>query len=238
MHIFYTPQISADETHFTLSEEESKHCVRVLRLSIGSNVQLVDGRGGVFEAQVVDDHPKRTHLRIDSFTATKKIRDYHLHLMVAPTKNIERFEWFLEKSTEIGIDAITPILCDHSERKEIKWDRLNKIIVAAMKQSQQYYLPQLNEILAFDEVVIANYSAKKFIAHCEDGQKQFLSECLNQKEDLIILIGPEGDFSSQEIEQATSASFTPISLGSTRLRTETAATVAVLEASLINRYNS
>lgn len=235
MHIFYTPLISADETDFTLSEEESKHCVRVLRLAIGSNVRLIDGKGGVFEAQVIDDHPKRTRLRIDSFTISEKIRDYHLHLMVAPTKNIERFEWFLEKATEIGVDEITPIVCDHSERKEVKWDRLNKIIIAAMKQSQQYYLPQLNDIIGFNEIISKNTSSKKFIAHCEDGKKQFLSECLNPKEDVIILIGPEGDFSSQEIKQAIAASFVPISLGNTRLRTETAATVAVLETSLINR---
>jgi len=158
--------------------------------------------------------------------------------VVAPTKNIERFEWFLEKATEIGVDEITPIICEHSERKAVKLERLTKIVISAMKQSQQYYLPKVNEAIKVTDFLAKDINSKKFVAHCVDEEKQFLKASLSPQEDSIVLIGPEGDFSQTEIEQAISRQFIPISLGDTRLRTETAAVVACVEINLINRYGS
>lgn len=235
MHIFYTPDINRDVSLYTLSEEESKHCIRVLRLATGHQIRLMDGSGGIFDCEISDAHPKRTQVRVLSFVQEASNREYRLHLAVAPTKNIERFEWFLEKATEVGVDEITPIICEHSERKDIKLDRLNKIIIAAMKQSQQSFLPKLNQAIRLSDFFKKDLQAKRFIAHCVDDQKQFLKTCLQTNDDSLILIGPEGDFSHSEIAEALASEFTPISLGSTRLRTETAAVVACVEVSLINR---
>jgi len=238
MHIFYTPDINSSDAYYTLSEEESKHCSRVLRLVIGAGIVLVDGRGGIYNAEIFDVHSKRTQVKITLFTQSPKNRNYHLHMVVAPTKNIERFEWFLEKATEIGVDEITPIICEHSERKAVKLERLTKIVISAMKQSQQYYLPKVNEAIKVTDFLAKDINSKKFVAHCVDEEKQFLKASLSPQEDSIVLIGPEGDFSQTEIEQAISRQFIPISLGDTRLRTETAAVVACVEINLINRYGS
>jgi len=235
VHIFYTPDIENHAQQYVLSEEESKHSIRVLRLLVGAEITLIDGRGGAYIAEIEDPHPKRTQVKIRSFTQRPTNRPYNLHMAVAPTKSIERYEWFLEKATEIGVDEITPIICEHSERKDIKAARLNKIVIAAMKQSQQYFIPKLNEPIKFQEFLDQKRGEKKFIAHCAENEKQFLSSCLSVQENSIILIGPEGDFSTSEISQAISTGFIPISLGDTRLRTETAAIVACIEVNLINR---
>lgn len=235
MHIFYTPAIESDDVHYDLSEEESKHCVRVLRLAIGTSIRLIDGKGGVFECKIADPHPKRTRVNVVSYTQKPHNRNYKLHIAIAPTKSTERFEWFLEKATEIGIDEITPIICEHSERKDVKIERLNKIIIAAMKQSQQYFLPTLNDPIKLSDFLKQNYGTSRFIAHCVENEKQELKSSLFASEDSTILIGPEGDFSPDEIALSISSGYVPITLGNTRLRTETAGVVTCVEVSLINR---
>ncbi|HUH17705.1 16S rRNA (uracil(1498)-N(3))-methyltransferase [Albibacterium sp.] len=236
MHIFYTPDIENQSLHYDLSEEESKHCTRVLRLKTGAKITLIDGRGGVFSGVIADSsNKKRTRVNILSFVEDSRGRNYNLHLVVAPTKSLDRYEWFLEKATEIGIDEITPIICEHSERTAMKLDRLNKIVIAAMKQSQQSFLPIVNEPIKLKDFFQLKVQGKKFIAHCVDHEKMQLKDTLKKNEDAVILIGPEGDFSDTEIEKALSSGYIPITLGNTRLRTETAALVACMETSLLNR---
>lgn len=235
MHIFYTPHLRGEHTSYSLSEEESKHCIKVLRLTKGAEVVLVDGCGGWFNAEVVEPHPNKTVLKILSLTPSFGRRNHRLHLAVAPTKNIERFEWFLEKATEIGIDEITPILCEHSERKVVKIERLNKRITAAMKQSLKAYHPRLNPILSMDSFIKQSHQGQRFIAHCMEGDKYLLSEVLTPHSSYTLLIGPEGDFSPVEVDRALRSGFIPIGLGKSRLRTETAALASCFEVNYLNR---
>lgn len=236
MHLFYTPDIDENKDVFLLDETESKHAVRVLRLGKGDEVFLIDGRGGRYRATILDDHPKRTTLQIAEVILNYQKRDYFLHIAIAPTKRIERLEWFLEKATEVGIDAITPIICDHSERKDIKVERLNKVIVAAMKQSLKAYMPTLYEPIKFQQFLQTPFDGHRFIAHCVDSEeKQFISHTLGQGEASLVLIGPEGDFSEGEIVSARTAGFLPTTLGESRLRTETAALASVMEVAFLNR---
>lgn len=236
MHIFYTPDIENQSLYYDLSEEESKHCTRVLRLKAGANITLIDGNGGIFTGRIADSSSKkRTRVDILSSVRASRGRNYNLHMVVAPTKSLERYEWFLEKATEIGIDEITPIICERSERTVMKLDRLNKIVISAMKQSQQSFLPIVNEPVKLKDFFDLKLEGKKFIAHCLDNEKKQLKQSLKENENAVILIGPEGDFSDTEIEQAISLGYIPITLGNTRLRTETAALVACMETSLINR---
>jgi len=233
MHLFYTPDIVTDT--YTLNEEESKHCIKVLRLQAGCIVTLVDGRGGFYQAQIIDPHPKKTTLRILTTQLSYGKRNHYLHIAVAPTKNMERIEWFLEKATEIGIDEISLIICDRSERKEVKSDRLNKVITSAVKQSLKAYHPQLNETSSFKNFLKKKLPSQKFIAHCLNVEKKTLKNCLHNQSDYVILIGPEGDFSPNEIALATEANFIPVTLGNARLRTETAALEACFEINFLNR---
>lgn len=235
MHLFYTPGIDPSLTQYFLSEEESKHAVRVLRLVNGDAVTLIDGRGGLYEAEIQDAHPKRTILQINSIKTEQGKRGHYLHIAIAPTKNIERTEWFLEKATEIGIDEISLIICQRSERKEAKVERLNKIITSAIKQSIKAYHPVLNEAIAFDQFLKKDFDGQKFIAHCEEGEKISLEHGLIRQSRYLILIGPEGDFSPQEIDLALQSGFKAITLGESRLRTETAALAACFEANFLNR---
>jgi len=235
VQLFYTPGILPHHSHFVLSEEESKHAIRVLRLDNGSRVHLVDGRGGRYAATIADAHPKRAVLAIEEVQIGYGKRPYYLHVAIAPTKNIERVEWFLEKATEVGIDEITPLVCEHSERKDVKTERLNNVMVAAMKQSLKAYLPKLNQIVKFSDFIAEEGSGQRFIAHCAEGEKSYLSRCVSQGGYYTILIGPEGDFSGAEIEAALSAGYMPVSLGDARLRTETAALMACLEVAILNR---
>ncbi len=218
-----------------LSEEESKHAVRVLRLSAGQQLQLVDGKGGRYTAVIMDAHPKRTVLEVLSVSMEDGKRPYYLHIAIAPTKSMDRVEWFLEKATEVGVDEITPIICDHSERTAVKPERLHKVVVAAMKQSLGAYLPTINPSAKFDDFVGSSFPAKRFIAHCADSKKQFISDNLQRGESAVILIGPEGDFSPTEIQRAMEAGYTGITLGNTRLRTETAALMSCVEVAILNR---
>ena len=232
MHLFYTPDLKEDS--YRLSEEESKHCVRVLRLTEGDPVFLIDGKGLFCEAIIATAHPKACLLKVVDRKINYGKRDFQLTIGVAPTKNIDRFEWFLEKSTEIGIDRVIPLLCRYSERKEIKPERLEKVMVSAMKQSIKAYLPVLSPLQTFKETIKSQFSGQKFIAHCYEGEKQLLRDALVRGKDVLILIGPEGDFSTEEVEMAINEGYMPISLGNSRLRTETAALVACHTVNLIN----
>lgn len=233
MHLFYTPDINSEI--YQLDEEESKHCVRVLRLQIGAQVNLIDGKGGFYLAEIIADHPKKTVLKVLTHQAEFGKRNHYLHIAVAPTKNIDRFEWFLEKATELGIDEITPIICDRSERKDIKVDRSNKIITSAVKQSLKAYHPKLNEQKSFKQLMLQNHNSHLYIAHCEEGEKSLISQEFKAHQKYLILIGPEGDFSTIEIEIALQNGFVPITLGESRLRTETAALQACFEINYLNR---
>ncbi|MNK14131.1 Ribosomal RNA small subunit methyltransferase E [compost metagenome] len=237
MQLFFTPDLNPSLENFILSEEESKHAIRVLRMDTGDRLHLIDGRGGLYEAQIIDPHPKRTVLTILNVEEEFQQPKYHLHIAVGPTKNIDRIEWFLEKATEVGIQEITPVICEHSERKEVKLDRLNKVVVAAMKQSLKAYLPKLNPAVSFKQFLreIPKEGVQKAIAHCVDAEKKYLNQVLEPAQHYIILIGPEGDFSEEEVDLALQMGFHPISLGEARLRTETAALAACMEVSLLNR---
>jgi 16S rRNA (uracil1498-N3)-methyltransferase len=235
MQLFYTPDIDPSYQQYFLNEEESKHCTRVLRLEKGSEVQLIDGRGGLYTALIMDAHPKRTILQINSVLSSFNKRNHYLHIAVAPTKNIERLEWFLEKATEIGIDEISPVICQHSERKEVKIERLNKIITSAIKQSVKAYHPVLNEPLSYHQFLKKTFEGQKFIAHCEKSDKVTLQAEIVKQGRYLILIGPEGDFTPAEIDEALQNGFKPITLGESRLRTETAALEACFEVNFLNR---
>ncbi|MBN2682275.1 MAG: 16S rRNA (uracil(1498)-N(3))-methyltransferase [Bacteroidales bacterium] len=234
MHVFYTPKLSGN--FYILNEEESKHCARSLRLPIGETVQLIDGEGGYYLAKLAENSPKACILEILSNVQDYGKRNYWLHIAIAPTKNIDRFEWFLEKATEIGIDEITPIYCDHSERKQIKPERLEKILVSAAKQSINAFLPKLNEMTDFKKLVNQLDSAVTYIAHCADGTKTALSEIRNEQ--TTVLIGPEGDFSQKEIDLCREKGITEVSLGNSRLRTETAGIVACHTVCLVNNLSN
>jgi 16S rRNA (uracil1498-N3)-methyltransferase len=233
MHLFYTPDLSGE--FYTLSEEESKHCSRVLRLQEGDIIHLIDGKGGFYSARITLSHPKHTELQIVTSEVNYGKRNHYLHIAVAPTKNIERFEWFLEKATEIGIDEVTPVICDRSERKEIKTERLNKVITSAVKQSLKAFHPRLNEPVKLKSFLSGTNNSQRFIAHCMDDEKSSLKEKITMSGDYTILIGPEGDFSASEVTLAKEAGFIPISLGESRLRTETAALEACFEINFLNR---
>lgn len=234
MHLFYTPDISTNT--YQLSEEESKHCIKVLRLKINDEVNLVDGRGGLYLAKITDDHPKRTVLNITNNQQQYQKRNHYLHIAVAPTKNIERLEWFLEKATEIGIDEITPIICHHSERKEIKIERSVKIITSAVKQSLKAYHPKLNEAISFNNFLNTALADVKYIAHCQGFDKENITTGFIKHQKYLILIGPEGDFSPTEINTALQNGYKAITLGNNRLRTETAALAACFEINYLNQF--
>ncbi|MCD6091857.1 MAG: 16S rRNA (uracil(1498)-N(3))-methyltransferase [Bacteroidales bacterium] len=234
MHLFYTPDIE-DDQYYQLNEEESKHAVRVLRLTNGDEVWLTDGKGNMIKAELIDNHPKRCNLQIIERKSQYGKRNYHLHMAVAPTKNNERFEWFLEKATEIGIDEITPILCDHSERSSVKTDRLNKVITAAVKQSLKAYHPQMNPMKKFSELIKEQNKSKILLAWCNATKEERIETIIKEKEDVLIFIGPEGGFSTNEIEMAKSAGVSLVSISESRLRTETAALVACHSLAFINK---
>lgn len=231
MALFYVPNISSE---LVLPQEESQHAVKVLRLQSGDSITIVDGVGGMYSARITATHPKHCGFEILETLSEYGKRNYKLHVAIAPTKNIERLEWFIEKATEIGIDEITPIICRYSERKIVKEERLDKIIVSASKQSLKAYFPKLNPLCTFDEL-LKNYSAtQKFIAHCYEEDKKLLQDEIKPNVDVLVLIGPEGDFSKEEVEKAISVGFVPVSLGESRLRTETAGVVASCTAAIIN----
>lgn len=234
MHLFYTPDINTST--YTLSEEESKHCIKVLRLVEGDKIYLVDGRGGFYETHIIEAHPKRCMVQVLDVQLNYGKRNYRLHIAVSPLKSLDRFEWFLEKATEIGIDEITPIITQRSEKRDLKLERSNKIIESAMKQSKKAFHPKLNEAIAFTKFLEkGNTEEIKLIAHCLEVDKKSVNNFKNSEhKNYLILIGPEGDFTEDEIIAATSKGFIPLSLGDARLRTETAAIKATALISFIN----
>lgn len=233
MRFFYDNTISGD--FHTLSEEESNHCARVLRLKPGDEIFIADGQGNLFRTQIETVDHKHTSVRVVETIAEYNKLPYRLHIAIAPTKNMDRVEWFLEKATEIGISEITPIICKNSERKVIKTDRMNRIVEAAMKQSYKAYHPQINEAVKFTDFVESDNSEQKFVAHCEDdGKRIYLADVVKPQTSVTVLIGPEGDFSHDEIEMALQ-NYVPVTLGQSRLRTETAALVACDIVSIVNQ---
>jgi len=237
MQLFFNPDISENTTQFTFEREESKHIVKVLRKNIGDTLYITNGKGWLFIAEISMSNINKCTAKIISQKQQPK-RDYNLHLAVAPTKINDRYEWFLEKATEIGIDSITPIICDHSERKVIKPERFQRILQSAMKQSLNCYLPKLNDAISFKDFINLDFEGDLFIAHCEETDRKSLKQQLNPKTDITILIGPEGDFSVKEITEALKNNFIPVTLGETRLRTETAAIVACHSVAFINEAHN
>ncbi|WP_298652751.1 16S rRNA (uracil(1498)-N(3))-methyltransferase [uncultured Proteiniphilum sp.] len=230
--LFYSPGIRQNSL---LPEKESQHCVKVLRMREGDRLTVTDGEGSFYECILIQAHPKHCLVSIQNSVDKPKGWNYGLRIAFAPTKQMERNEWFVEKAVEIGIDRFTPILCNYSERKEIKKERLEKIAVSAMKQSQQAYLPEIEELTGFEEFISRPVSGKKYIAHCYDLPKEPLAQLYQKEEDVLILIGPEGDFSPEEVEKAIASGFEPVTLGESRLRTETACLAAIHTIHVINR---
>ena len=229
--LFYAPDIA---TVPELPEEESQHCVHVLRLKTGDSITITDGKGFFYAASIINPHPKHCRVNITMCLPQKPIRTYAVHIAVAPTKNMDRMEWFVEKATEIGIDTITFLRCNHSERKDVKLQRLIKTAISAMKQSQKAVLPQINEMIDFKDFISNDSDDVKMIAHCAEDSKQLIKDIYTSGRNALILIGPEGDFSPDEIKASLSAGFAPVSLGDCRLRTETAALAACHTIHLLN----
>lgn len=232
MDIFYEKNIEAS---LTLGEEESQHCIKVMRHSVGDEIEVIDGMGKLFLCRIASAHPKRTEVVIIETHNNYGEHPYILTMAVAPTKNIDRFEWFVEKAVEIGVDHIVPLLCNHSERKVIKRDRLEKIIISASKQSRKAQLATIDELRPIDDFIKSIDNAQLLIAHCEKGEKSYLPHIIEKGKEVVILIGPEGDFSPAEIAMVQSRGGKGISLGNSRLRTETA---AVMAAAMVNIANS
>ncbi|MCF8228421.1 MAG: 16S rRNA (uracil(1498)-N(3))-methyltransferase [Bacteroidales bacterium] len=232
MQLFYTTNFKGN--HAILDANDSRHVIKVLRMGKGDEIHFTDGKGNLYTGQIEEESHKKCMLQITGVKKEFGKRDYHLHLAVAPTKNISRYEWLLEKATEIGVDEITPIICRHSERAVVKTDRLERVMIAAMKQSLKAYLPAINEAVKFEDFIERDHKKKKYIAFIDDGVKNHLKDLYENGEDCLILIGPEGDFSREEFEQAKEKGFVPISLGKSRLRTETAGVVACHTVQIIN----
>jgi 16S rRNA (uracil1498-N3)-methyltransferase len=230
MQLFFT---NNQETEFTLSSEESKHICKVLRKKEGDTLNFTDGKGNLLTAKVTTTDMRKTRVEVVSKEQKNKQHNYYLHIAISPTKNIDRFEWFLEKACEIGIDEITPVICNRSERKVIKDERCNRILLSAMKQSLKFHLPKLNDAKLLKDFVKQDFDGAKYIAHCEDTEKTELKNMQKAKKTLI-LIGPEGDFSQKEIGIALQNNFKSVSLGKSRLRTETAGIVAVNSINIKN----
>lgn len=234
MQLFYNQDINTGSKQIFFNKEESRHIVKVLRKNTGDILSITDGKGRLFLAEITQALDKKCIADIKSWAEKPKTWKYHLHVAIAPTKLNDRYEWFLEKATEIGIDEITPIICDHSERRQLKVDRMEKVIIAAMKQSLKFNKPVLNDPLKFKDFIQKNDWDLGLIAHCEDGKKNHLKAHLPLQQRIMILIGPEGDFSLNEINQAQINGLKPISLGASRLRTETAGVVACNCVALLN----
>lgn len=221
MSTFYAPDVNLQQGYYTLSEEESKHCIKVLRMQVGATVELINGKGLQVQTQLEEAHAKRTKLRIETFVEHKPTPS--LHIAMAPTKNMDRVEWYLEKATELGLSKISFLLCEHSERKQINIERLEKIAIAAMKQSKRYFLPQIEPLVRFDTFI--EQHPKGYFGHCQPATKIALKQL---DATFPFLIGPEGDFSMKEIALATQSGYQAVDMSAFRLRTETAALLATV----------
>lgn len=229
--LFYSPDIRQNSL---LPEKESQHCVKVLRMREGDKLTVTDGKGYLYDCILLQANPRQCLVDIQNRIAQPKGWNHRLCIAFAPTKQMDRNEWFVEKAVEIGIDLFTPIITHYSERKELKKERLEKIAVAAMKQSQQVCLPEIENLTRFEELITRPFNGKKYIAHCHDLPKMPITQLYKKGEDALILIGPEGDFSIAEVEKAIAAGFEPVTLGKTRLRTETACLAAIHTIHVIN----
>jgi 16S rRNA (uracil1498-N3)-methyltransferase len=234
MQIFYAPDINGD--NYTLDENESKHIIRVLRMTKGTRVRLIDGIGNLYEGTINNPDPKKCTVSINGIIRDFEKRNYRLHIAISPLKNTERFEWFVEKSVEIGVDEITPIICRYTEKQSVKIERINNLIISAMKQSLKAKKPVLNSPCSFIEFISRDYEEICMIAHCNDSiNRKNIAEVYSKNENALILIGPEGDFSEEEINAAVRTGFIPIHLGQSRLRTETAGISACHSIYFINQ---
>lgn len=231
MALFYAPDIA---NTWELPDDEATHCLRVLRLGVGNEIEITDGKGNFYKAIITSTAGKRCHVEATETTPTPKGWAGRLHIAIAPTKNIDRIEWMVEKAVEIGIDELTFIGCRFSERKTIKNDRIERIVVSAMKQSLKPFKAIINEMCDIKSFLHTPRNGEKYIAHCYDSERMPLKDILIRDEEATILIGPEGDFSPEEVKMATEAGYRPISLGNSRLRTETAGLVACHTFNLIN----
>lgn len=233
---FYAPDI---ESTLTLPESDSQHCIKVLRMNVGDNLTVIDGKGNRFVCSIVDAHAKRTGVNIISKTAVALPWEYNITVAVAPTKHLDRIEWLTEKLTEIGVNRIIPIQCRRSERKVLKTDRLEKIAISAMKQSLKTVLPEISPMMTFQQFLKHEHHGMKFIAYCDDTlPRKLLAKEYQPGQSATLLIGPEGDFSPDEIHSALDTGWKPVTLGDNRLRTETAALVACDTIHIINQLNS
>jgi 16S rRNA (uracil1498-N3)-methyltransferase len=234
MQIFYTPDLTGDT--YTLDENESKHCVKVLRMTKGSRVRLADGKGNMYEGFISDPDVKKCIISVTGVIKDFEKRNYRLHLAISPLKNPDRFEWFIEKSVEIGIDEITPLICRNTEKPGIKQERINNLIISAMKQSLKATRTVLNDLCLFNDFIYRDFKGIRMIAHCNDSIERIkISEAYAKNENALILIGPEGDFSEEEIKAASAAGFSSVHLGQSRLRTETAGVAACHSIYFINQ---
>lgn len=232
MDLYYAPEFV--NGNYFLPHDEARHLIKVMRQGIGSQIQVTDGKGTIYNARVLNDNIKKCLVEIIEQQTNYEKRNFYLHLAVAPTKNTDRFEWFVEKAIEIGVDEITPIICDRSERKHINIDRLNRIAVSAIKQSVKAYFPIINEAVKFSNFIKYNINSQKCIAYCNHSNRMALNNCYKAGSNVLVLIGPEGDFTPSEITEAFDNNYIPITLGKSRLRTETAAIAA---CNIINFLN-
>jgi 16S rRNA (uracil1498-N3)-methyltransferase len=230
-HLFYVPDITHPET--VMPADESRHCIKVLRLKAGDELYITNGTGKLYRCTLLDEDYKKALVKIEGEFESKPPRAYRLHIAIAPTKNISRLEWFLEKCTEIGIDEITPLLCENSERQVIKPQRLNKIIIAAAKQSLTASFPVINKTSKFKEFIEGEHQGEKYIAYL-DKKSSSLKAKYTPGKNVVILVGPEGDFTGSEAQEAVARGFAPVNLGEGRLRTETAGVVACTTIALLN----
>ncbi len=235
MQLFFGEKISDKELF--LSPEDSKHACKSLRKRAGDSIFVTDGNGEIYQCTILDDNMNRVIVNIDHVVDNPFPRNYNLHIAISPLKNPDRFEWFVEKATEIGIDEITSIICSRTEKGKVNTDRLNRIALSAAKQSVKAKLPRINEPITFEKFIqsTANSAQQKFIAWCETEHEKLLFEACKAKESALILIGPEGDFTKEEVEKSLQQGFTPISLGRSRFRTETAGIVACHDVFLRNQ---
>ena len=235
MNLFYAPELTATSDFYSFNKDESRHISKVLRKNTGDVLHLTNGKGDFFTAEIIDSNPKKTIVKIES-VETKEKRNFKIHIAIAPTKSNERIEWFLEKATEIGIDEITPIITRYSERKKINWERYDKILVAAMKQSLQAYKPVLHPLTKWQDFIQQDFADyNKQIAYCKtDPKTSSVQHNVHPKEKVLLLIGPEGGFSEQEFQEAFSLGFTPSGLSENRLRTETAGVVGLMQIHFVN----
>ncbi len=224
---FYINDYNDTQKQIVLNEETSKHIVQVLRMKVGEQINLTDGKGGLLTCEIIDDHKKHCTVHVKSKTENPKLKRT-ITVAISLLKNTNRFEWFLEKATELGVSEIIPLVCERTEKEKFRQDRLQGIVVSAMLQSQQCWLPVLHEPVQFGDLVIRQFdNCQKLIAHCVAGNKQSLDyQLISKSSNQLVFIGPEGDFTPKEIELALHHQFTPVSLGETRLRTETAGVLA------------